>query len=387
MSKEKRTTPPPFVDVLSILPELAGREKTTVRLHPRRLPAKQKLPRDASKLGGDFLWPASEPWPVCERHQIPFVGVLQLRADEFPEVEFRKGTNLLQFLWCPQEDHAGPGTLPEPTAVWRRRSSVRKPLTTIPRPRLRSEKDDETEDRNCELRMRHYDLEMFDAYPDHMRDRLKRGRQRGDKLPKELFDLFRTHPRQFDKVQERAREIAGELRAQMIIPRYADKRYFPRPCQLFPERVIEYPPIDSREMYKALGEWDLSAELDLDDRLSDVHFQGADAGVDLYGCELCAADGTKVGGYVSWIQGDQTPRCQCGRTMEHLLTLNSNECDAANWRRWLAREDRRVSNNSGKAWDRVTRPSGMMLGDCGSMYLFICRRCKDWPIRSLMQCS
>jgi hypothetical protein len=92
-----RTTRPPRYEVAALFPELVGLARQTVRLHPRRGP---EPPPDASKLGGHFLWPADEPWPICDRPHGRLVGaqealdacayvpVLQLRRDDFPELLF-----------------------------------------------------------------------------------------------------------------------------------------------------------------------------------------------------------------------------------------------------------------------------------------------------------
>src|SRR5262249_20164871 len=93
----KLTTPPPNVDVEAI-PDLAQLRKTTVRLHPR---FGDEPALDQTKMGGSFLWPKDEPWPRCPDHEVPYVTVLQLRAEQFPEIAFYPGTNLFQLLWCP----------------------------------------------------------------------------------------------------------------------------------------------------------------------------------------------------------------------------------------------------------------------------------------------
>src|SRR5262249_13762526 len=71
----RRTAPQAVYDMGKVFPELAGRSGTAVRLHPRY---GDEPPADASKLGGTFLWPAAEGWPVCPAHEVPFVTVLQL---------------------------------------------------------------------------------------------------------------------------------------------------------------------------------------------------------------------------------------------------------------------------------------------------------------------
>jgi len=148
----KLTTPEPPFDLLEVLPELADLRATTVRLHPR----KGRVPgRHASKMGGTLLWPADEPWPVCDEpwppswtpyitdgypvpeddpraRPAPLVPVLQLRADDFPEMPFPTGTDLFQLLWCPLDhDYAA---MPKPFAFWRDSGTVRKPLRRMPEP-------------------------------------------------------------------------------------------------------------------------------------------------------------------------------------------------------------------------------------------------------------
>src|SRR6476661_5495045 len=108
------TTPEAPIDLLAVLPELADLRATTVRLHPR----KGRVPgRYASKLGGNFLWPSDEPWPTCDERwppswygppiavpdgqPVPLVPVLQLRAEDIPELPFPRGADLFQLLWCP----------------------------------------------------------------------------------------------------------------------------------------------------------------------------------------------------------------------------------------------------------------------------------------------
>ena len=149
----KKTTPKPRYDVLEIAPELAEMAVTTVRLHP--------TPGDvpdvgASKIGGTFLWPNEEPWPVCEElgppswknvdfhgwpvpkdaddPGIPLVPVVQLRAEDFPEMEFFPGTDLFQLLWCPV-DHEEPIFVAKPFVFWRDSQQIVNPLAEMPRPK------------------------------------------------------------------------------------------------------------------------------------------------------------------------------------------------------------------------------------------------------------
>src|SRR5207248_10991010 len=88
------TTPPPCRDIAKLVPELAPFARTTTRLHPHRMPG-ERDPLD-SKIGGHFLWPAQEDWPMCPEHHISYVPVLQLRQCDVPEIRFYLGTDLFQ---------------------------------------------------------------------------------------------------------------------------------------------------------------------------------------------------------------------------------------------------------------------------------------------------
>ena len=131
-------TPPRPVDIAGVFPELAGQERPTVRLHPRR---GRPGPRDSS-IGGPVLWPAAEPWPRCDagdrhvtrvfdpdagwpgrqrrggfrvatdpRHiAAPMVSAAQLFARDVQGLPWPGGTDVCQVLWCPawHEPDQGP---------------------------------------------------------------------------------------------------------------------------------------------------------------------------------------------------------------------------------------------------------------------------------------
>ena len=123
----KRTVPSSF-DFTIALPELMKKRRTAVLLHPRY---SEEPPSNGSKIGGTFLWPKSEPWPVCDVDpNLHLVPVLQLRADEFPEIEFPPGKDLLQVLWCPREHTQ---CWAKPFLFWRKGDAVNNPLPEMPR--------------------------------------------------------------------------------------------------------------------------------------------------------------------------------------------------------------------------------------------------------------
>jgi hypothetical protein len=157
-NRDHHWTPPRSFDLEKAMPWIGDYRRDAVRLHPRR--ADRDLPRNASKMGGVFLWPAEEPWPFCEevdpvsmprptaedywnsterlmamgsmlgipprapadkevtmrlfeemaaaargiteQHNAAYLPIIQLRRDEFPELPWPAGTDLFQLLWCPR---------------------------------------------------------------------------------------------------------------------------------------------------------------------------------------------------------------------------------------------------------------------------------------------
>ncbi|HZY90594.1 MAG TPA: TIGR02996 domain-containing protein [Gemmataceae bacterium] len=122
------TTPPPCRDIARLVPELAPLARTTIRLHPHRLVG--ELEAAASKVGGQFLWPAGEPWPVCPDCQVSLAPVVQLRARDVPGVAFPRGTDLFQLLWCP--DEAAHDYQLASAARWRKAAKVTRPRDDEP---------------------------------------------------------------------------------------------------------------------------------------------------------------------------------------------------------------------------------------------------------------
>ncbi|GHP00038.1 hypothetical protein KSF_100850 [Reticulibacter mediterranei] len=331
----KRTTPSPSLAITTLFPELAPLARRAVRLHPRRAARLHPYPApdpgpDESKVGGTFLWPSNELWPFClvghvhnesgrsqedellrqeaeygqawrenfgpaiikpagEPHGA-YVGVIQLRAADVPELGFPEGADLFQLLWCPRDHRmALPGYGPEIQIYWRQSSAISKPLHEQPTPAV------------------------FE--PD----------------------------------------------------------YLPNTCLLIPERVQEYPALC--ELPTALQER-IRAWEETEAHTSSQYYLGP-------------APGTKVGGYVEWVQFPDVVRCaSCQQEMEHLLTIASWEWDGESFRRWRPLEEQPLEHGVPlQDGLDVSAEAGLMLGDAGNLYVFLCRRCPGWPTASWLQCS
>lgn len=119
-----RTVPARVCDLAAEAPDLKALARPAVLLHPRH---SDEPAADRSKVGGTFLWPDDEEWPVCVRHRVPFAPILQLRQDEIPELPFLSGTDLMQLLWCPR-DHGWFDL----KVFWRSKAGVARPRTEPP---------------------------------------------------------------------------------------------------------------------------------------------------------------------------------------------------------------------------------------------------------------
>lgn len=88
------------------------------------------------------------------------------------------------------------------------------------------------------------------------------------------------------------------------------------------------------------------------------------------------ARGRAVVGPPGWTQAPRWPECVCGERMEHLLTISASESCG----RWLPVEER---TRPGSGWEvsdaRQDDSHGMVMGDAGGVYVFVCRACPNWP--------
>ena len=327
-----RTTPPRPVDLTELVPELAGYAATATRLHPR--PGR---PTTAdSSVGGPLLWPADEPWPVCEdgdwhhvfrlrtpatvrrsreiyaaaqaraaasrtryeltdeeraelpnhdhsepveliNEPVPLVPVAQLFRRDIPDFTGPDGADLLQVLWCPL-DHPEEGYNPKVQLHWRRSADVTPPLNVAPEPAV------------------------------------------------------------------------------------VNEAYLPTPCVVHPEQIREFP-------YSDLLPAALRARIAA---CEDEEDSGGS-----YQYDLSLAPGWKVGGFANWSLTDPHPMdcAECGTAMTLLFTADSSE--------W---------HGTGGSWKPVeeppgvsSAPTGVSIGRGYALYVFRCPESYEHPPVTVMQ--
>ncbi|AUI61303.1 hypothetical protein [Amycolatopsis sp. BJA-103] len=118
------------------IPGLNDLVRTAIRLHP----APGEPRHDESHFGGPLLWPSDEPWPECPVTWPPdpdasddawagghpldgpvpvMVSAAQFFRDDFPELPFPEGTDVLQILFCPMQHNSPHHQGPAVRLVWR----------------------------------------------------------------------------------------------------------------------------------------------------------------------------------------------------------------------------------------------------------------------------
>lgn len=164
-------------------------------------------------------------------------------------------------------------------------------------------------------------------------------------------------------VRRREAGAVGEVLSAPPRPAEIWENYVPRPCVVHPEAVTEYPHWDLED-----GLWD-----GLEFRFLDLD---QETGWD-HQSHLSTAPGTKLVGYPGWSQEPSWPDCaECGKRMEHLLTVASTEGDALSRRAWTPVEDEGVPYEG----------PGLVLGDLGGVYLFECHTCPGRPFTHRFDC-
>jgi len=91
--------------------------------------------------------------------------------------------------------------------------------------------------------------------------------------------------------------------------------------------------------------------------------------------DYCTArEATKIGGFAAWQQGAAYPTCQCGRRKEFFFQLSSQDRD-------------RGPDAGAAADDYRSSDHGIMIGDAGNIYFFMCPACGADSIESNWDCG
>lgn len=83
-----------------------------------------------------------------------------------------------------------------------------------------------------------------------------------------------------------------------------------------------------------------------------------------------ARTGTKCNGYPSWTQFPVWPKCTCGKIKDFFFQLSSED------------REEKVKPDASR-WS----PHGIMIGDVGNIYFFVCKKCGEASIETNWDCS
>lgn len=118
---------------------------------------------------------------------------------------------------------------------------------------------------------------------------------------------------------------------------------------------------DDYPMYEDLDEQDLEQ----------MRANLGDEGIDNYTDHYSAKIGTKLNGYPSWTQSPNWPICSCGKKKHFFFQLSSEDPEEGASYPPLADH-----------WSAY----GIMIGDCGNIYFFVCQACGEPSIETNWDC-
>ena len=309
-----RTTPPRPIDVTEDFPELASMARTALRLHPRvGDPAVEE-----SSVGGPLLWPAEEPWPVCEQPH-PYARREKRRHGDRDRLSSRVSRSvspatvrlyrrLLQQGWDRGRDDSGRILTPDYEALLNatvgadleREFDVLPPMLPVVQLYLR-------------------DAHGVVTGPD------------GADLLQVLWCPFNHDPEHMPTSHIRWRRSSDVVDRLLVQPEPSlieEMGYLPEACAVHPEPVTEYPaphmlPDELWNRIEAREEiWQRSA------------------GIQCYQYDLGVAPGWKIGGWGPWSFRDPRPMTcpECGTEQQPFLYIDSGEWDGGT-RSWIPLED------------------------------------------------
>ena len=158
--------------------------------------------------------------------------------------------------------------------------------------------------------------------------------------------------------------------------------HLPVACRLYPHRMTELPELNwetYEEDSDRIATW-LKSSPHYDFGSSRVQeFFGDNLENEEVHMLVGPTRGTKVGGYPNWIQDPEIPTCDCCQApMAHLLTISTDEWESGPGMIFRSPEFHESIRYN---------PTGLMLGDVGSIYVFICIHCKERFVKRVFQSS
>ena len=304
---------------------MAKKRKPVVLLRPRR--ATSPLPVGTSKMGGRPDLPVDAEWPQCPYCRVPQNFVMQLFRRDFPEFPFPPRHDLASLFRCPRRRECGGRDYRQADqyTAWRY-YTIGDEASLEPRdmPRL---------------------PDAPTAYPKHV---LQRYAERGEsEIPESIQRIWAPY--------------------DPPVPE----------CVFDPLRTGDWPlgPEDSTEWWGDVFESFRCRHMDEEDfRSSEVFDEFTD---------YCTArEATKIGGFAAWQQGARYPTCACGRRKEFVFQLSSRDRD-----RGPGADAAGDASGNFSADDYRSSDHGIMIGDAGNIYFFICPACGTDGIESNWDCG
>lgn len=138
-------------------------------------------------------------------------------------------------------------------------------------------------------------------------------------------------------------------------------------CIFRPARIDDYPEL--QELWELIDPEKHPDLAELSQQLSDSgNWSKLKKQLDELETVMTAKKGCKIGGYPSWQQSVQHQQCDCGMKMDFFFQLASQEPNHARRK---------------KSWSE----HGLMIGDLGNIYFFICSKCGPQSITTSWDCG
>ena len=92
--------------------------------------------------------------------------------------------------------------------------------------------------------------------------------------------------------------------------------------------------------------------------------------------------GPKLGGWPNWHQGAEWPSCRvCGRGADFLMQLNGGDGPQTP----IQEAHLKPGGTTDLAYRNAVNAPALLLPGDGTVYLFVCRHCPDWPTTHVEQ--